>query len=86
MTMLSEAELRAIPKVELHLHLDCSMSFASVSALDPSVTPERYRAEFRAAQMHKPRRLFPLSGAATGVAAEPAGADCVDHRPHAPAP
>jgi adenosine deaminase len=48
MNMLSEAELRAIPKVELHLHLDCSMSFASVSALDPSVTPERYRAEFLA--------------------------------------
>lgn len=48
MNMLSEAELRAVPKVELHLHLDCSMSFASVSALDPSVTPERYRAEFLA--------------------------------------
>lgn len=48
MNMLSEAELRAIPKVELHLHLDCSMSFASVSALDPGVTPERYRAEFLA--------------------------------------
>ena len=48
MNMLSEAELRAVPKVELHLHLDCSMSFASVSALDPGVTPERYRAEFLA--------------------------------------
>jgi adenosine deaminase len=48
MTMLSESELRALPKVELHLHLDCSMSFASVNALDPSVTPERYRAEFLA--------------------------------------
>jgi adenosine deaminase len=46
--MLNEAELRSIPKVELHLHLDCSMSFASVNALDPSVTPERYRAEFLA--------------------------------------
>jgi len=48
MNMLSESELRALPKVELHLHLDCSMSFASVNTLDPSVTPERYRAEFLA--------------------------------------
>lgn len=48
MNMLTESELRALPKVELHLHLDCSMSFASVHALDPSVTPERYRAEFLA--------------------------------------
>lgn len=48
MNMLSETELRAIPKVELHLHLDCSMSFTSVNTLDPSVTPERYRAEFLA--------------------------------------
>lgn len=46
--MMTRDELRAIPKVELHLHLDCSMSFASVNALDPSVTPERYRAEFLA--------------------------------------
>ncbi|WP_055047620.1 adenosine deaminase [Devosia sp. A16] len=48
MNKLTESELRALPKVELHLHLDCSMSFASVHALDPSVTPERYRAEFLA--------------------------------------
>ncbi|OEO28319.1 adenosine deaminase [Devosia insulae DS-56] len=47
---MTRDELRAIPKVELHLHLDCSMSFASVNALDPSVTPERYRAEFLAPQ------------------------------------
>lgn len=37
-----------LPKVELHLHLDCSMSFQSVSALVPDMTPERYRAEFLA--------------------------------------
>jgi adenosine deaminase len=47
---MTRDELNALPKVELHLHLDCSMSFASVSALDPSVTPERYRAEFLAPQ------------------------------------
>jgi adenosine deaminase len=37
-----------LPKVELHLHLDCSMSFESVSALVPEMTRERYRAEFLA--------------------------------------
>ena len=37
-----------LPKVELHLHLDCSMSFESVSALVPDMTRERYRAEFLA--------------------------------------
>lgn len=45
---MTRDELNALPKVELHLHLDCSMSFASVNALDPSVTRERYRAEFLA--------------------------------------
>ena len=37
-----------LPKVELHLHLDCSMSFESVSALVPGMTRERYRVEFLA--------------------------------------
>lgn len=46
--MLTEAQLRALPKVELHLHLDCSMSFDSVKALVPEMTLERYRAEFLA--------------------------------------
>jgi adenosine deaminase len=39
-----------LPKVELHLHLDCSMSFESVSLLVPGMTRERYRAEFLAPQ------------------------------------
>ena len=35
-----------IPKVELHLHLDCSLSYDVVSQIDPSVTLEQYRTEF----------------------------------------
>jgi adenosine deaminase len=35
-----------LPKVELHLHLDCSLSYEVVTQIDPSVTPEQYRAEF----------------------------------------
>jgi adenosine deaminase len=35
-----------LPKVELHLHLDCSLSYEVVSQIDPSITLERYRSEF----------------------------------------
>ena len=35
-----------LSKVELHLHLDCSLSFSAVSRLDPSVTREEFEAEF----------------------------------------
>jgi adenosine deaminase len=35
-----------LPKVELHLHLDCSLSYDVVSRIDPSITLEQYRAEF----------------------------------------
>jgi len=35
-----------LPKVELHLHLDCSLSYAVVSQIDPSITRETYNAEF----------------------------------------
>lgn len=35
-----------LPKVELHLHLDCSLSYAVVKKIDPSVTEEIYRHDF----------------------------------------
>ena len=35
-----------IPKVELHLHLDCSLSYAAVSRLDPSISRAEYDLEF----------------------------------------
>jgi adenosine deaminase len=37
---------RIYPKVELHLHFDCSLSYEAVHALDPSVTEEVYRSDF----------------------------------------
>jgi adenosine deaminase len=39
-------DCRLLPKVELHQHLDCSLSYAVVSQLDPSVTLEDYRTNF----------------------------------------
>lgn len=35
-----------LPKIELHLHLDCSLSYDVVKKLDPSVTLEQYNEEF----------------------------------------
>jgi adenosine deaminase len=35
-----------LPKVELHLHLDCSLSYDVVCQIDPSITLEQYRDEF----------------------------------------
>jgi adenosine deaminase len=35
-----------LPKVELHLHLDCSLSYAAVSRLAPEITPAQYDTEF----------------------------------------
>src|SRR5437764_15149759 len=35
-----------LPKVELHLHLDSSLSFTAVSRLDPSVTLADYQRNF----------------------------------------
>lgn len=39
-------EWNKIPKVELHLHLDCSLSYEVVTQIDPSVTPEDYSKNF----------------------------------------
>jgi len=38
--------LAALPKLELHLHLDCSLSYAAVSRLAPGVTHEEYLREY----------------------------------------
>lgn len=39
-------KFRPLPKIELHLHLDCSLSFQAVSALAPSVTLEEYQHDY----------------------------------------
>jgi len=37
-----------LPKIELHLHLDCSLSYDVVKQLKPSVTKKEYEQSFRA--------------------------------------
>ncbi len=39
-------DLKRIPKVELHLHLDCSLSYEVVSRIAPEVSLDRYRETF----------------------------------------
>ena len=39
-------DLRALPKVELHLHMDVSLSYEAVSHLSPGVTREEYNRDF----------------------------------------
>ncbi len=39
-------DFKTLPKVELHLHADCSLSFAVVSRLNPSITQDEYRNNF----------------------------------------
>jgi adenosine deaminase len=38
--------LRALPKIELHLHLDCSLSYKAVSSLAPGVTRQEYERDY----------------------------------------
>lgn len=39
-------DYRSLPKIELHLHLDCSLSYKVVQQIDPSVSWEAYRESF----------------------------------------
>jgi adenosine deaminase len=45
---VSDQALATLPKVELHLHLDCSLSYGVVHRLDPSISLATYRREFNA--------------------------------------
>src|SRR5215831_3954957 len=40
------ADIAGWPKIELHLHLDCSLSYEVVHRLDPTITAEMYQKEF----------------------------------------
>ena len=41
-----DMNLRTLPKVELHLHLDCCLSYEVVRRLAPEVTPEAFARDF----------------------------------------
>ena len=39
-------DYQKLPKIELHLHLDCSLSYKVVQQLDPAITFEEYQQSF----------------------------------------
>ena len=39
-------DVENLPKIELHLHLDCSLSYHVVHELDPTITPKIYNEQF----------------------------------------
>ncbi|HMK31874.1 MAG TPA: adenosine deaminase [Terriglobales bacterium] len=41
-------DAHSLPKIELHLHLDCSLSYEAVSALEPGITREQYLHDYTA--------------------------------------
>lgn len=41
-----QAAIASWPKVELHLHLDCSLGYNVVHQLDPTITPQTYHEQF----------------------------------------
>ena len=50
---LSRKEIELLPKVELHVHLDCCLSFDVVSKLNPGITREKYNKDFIGANKYK---------------------------------
>src|SRR5215467_8609363 len=43
---IASMDFKVYPKVELHLHLDCSLSYNVVRRINPSITEEAYRHDF----------------------------------------
>ncbi|MCB0686904.1 MAG: adenosine deaminase [Saprospiraceae bacterium] len=59
-------DLKRVPKIELHLHLDCSLSYQVVKKLNPDVTFDEYKKTFRA-DWHCHSLLDYLARAVKGV-------------------
>ena len=52
--------LRTLPKIELHLHLDCCLSYDVVQRLAPDVTPEAFARDFIAPPKYgAPKTVMP---------------------------
>ena len=55
---LTRETIESLPKVELHLHLDCCLGFDAVSALRPGITREEYNHEFIGPSKYKDLAAF----------------------------
>jgi len=62
----TESTLKLLPKIELHLHLDCSLSFDVVHKLRPQMTEKEYSKNFIAPEKCRDLADF-LKCAASGI-------------------
>lgn len=44
--MMERMNFQGLPKIELHLHLDCSLSYRAAARLAPGTTPEEYARDY----------------------------------------
>ena len=44
------SKFKNLPKIELHLHLDCSLSYDVVKKIDPTIDLNQYKSSFQAGQ------------------------------------
>lgn len=45
---MKRTDIANLPKVELHTHIDCALSYAAVKELRPDTSLEEYRCRFKA--------------------------------------
>ena len=45
---MSDKDLKNLPKVELHLHLDCCLSFDVVKKINPKIDIQTFNKNFKA--------------------------------------
>ena len=64
--MIENVTLSALPKVELHIHLDCSLSYQVVRTISPDITFQIYQSDFIAPEKCKSLSDF-LSCAASAI-------------------
>ena len=48
MSIMLNKNLRVLPKVELHLHLDCCLSFDVVKKINPKIDIQTFNKNFKA--------------------------------------
>ena len=44
------SKFKNLPKIELHLHLDCSLSYDVVKKIDPTIDLNHYKSSFQAGE------------------------------------